>query len=228
MNDDTIVNRWQDGIVTDQDSTPSADPVPEQTAINTVDQLKALADPTRLAILETLMSTGPAPLSVLPVMSVKELAAALGEPQTKLYRHVRVLESAGLIRVAATRMISGIAEQRYQACQRDFDFAANLLRQHVDEAEALMRAVFDQFRNGFLAVRRARPPDDNDADDTSRRATLLIYASGRRTPAQVTAVRASLSEAVAAHFDGEDSDDPEAVPMHVLVSYFLDTDRETG
>ena len=224
MNDDTIVNMWQDGNVTEQDSSPSADPVTEQAAINSVDQLKALADPTRLAILENLMSSSQA----LPVKSVKELAAALGEPQTKLYRHVKVLESAGLIRVAATRMVSGIAEQRYQACQRDLDFAANLLRQNVDEAEALMRAVFDQFRNGFLAVRRARPAGDNDADDTSLRTTLLIYASGRRTPAQVAAVRASLSEAVAAHFDGDDSGDPEAVPMHVLVSYFLDADSETS
>jgi DNA-binding transcriptional ArsR family regulator len=223
VNDDMIVNAWQDGIVTEQDSTPSA--VPEQAVINTIDQLKALADPTRLAILETLMGSGPAPL---PVMSVKELAAALREPQTKLYRHVKVLEAAGLIRVAATRMVSGIAEQRYQACQRDLDFAANLLRQNVDDAEALMRAVFDQFRNAFLAVRRARPPDGNDADDTSLPTTLLIYASGRRAPAEVATIRTSLSDAVAAHFDGDDSGDPESVPMHVLVSYFLDADSETG
>src|SRR5580693_6695424 len=70
-------------------------------AVRTVDSvaaLKAMADPTRLAILAALMRTRD-----LPVMSVKELAAELGEPQTKLYRHVRQLEAAGLIRVASTR-----------------------------------------------------------------------------------------------------------------------------
>jgi DNA-binding MarR family transcriptional regulator len=41
-------------------------------------------------------------------MSVKELAEELGEPQTKLYRHVKQLEAAGLIRIAASRMVSGI------------------------------------------------------------------------------------------------------------------------
>src|SRR5690242_6610077 len=74
-----------------------------------------MADPIRLAILAALMKSR----RNLPVMSVKELAAELGEPQTKLYRHVRQLEAAGLIRVASTRMVSGILEQRYQASQRD-------------------------------------------------------------------------------------------------------------
>jgi DNA-binding transcriptional ArsR family regulator len=222
MNDDTIVNMWQDGIVTEQDSAPSADQVAAQAAIATVDQLKALADPTRLAILEALMATGP---GALPVMSVKELAAELGEPQTKLYRHVRMLESTGLIRVAATRMVSGIAEQRYQACQRDLDFAAGLLRQHADEAEALIHAGFDLFRNGFLAARRAAAQRGDVDDAASPGTTMLAAASGRRTPAEVAAVRASLSEALA-DFHGDDSDDPDAVPMYVLVGYFVEVGRE--
>ena len=48
-----------------------------------VETLKALADPLRLAILAALMQ-GPA--AQPRVMSVKELATELGEPQTKLYR----------------------------------------------------------------------------------------------------------------------------------------------
>jgi DNA-binding transcriptional ArsR family regulator len=226
MNDDTNVNAWQDGIVTEQHSAPSADQVAEQALITTVEQLKALADPTRMAILEQLMmSSGHA----LPVMSVKELAEALREPQTKLYRHVKVLESAGLIRVAATRMVSGIAEQRYQACQRDLDFAAGLMRQHVDEAEALLRAVFDQFRNGFLAARRApSPPDDDNDDATSLRNSQLIFGSSRRTPAEIAAVRARLSETVSAYFDCDDSDEPDAMLMSLLVGDFVHPGNNVG
>jgi DNA-binding transcriptional ArsR family regulator len=44
-------------------------------------------------------------------MSVKELAQHLGEPQTKLYRHVKQLEAAGLIEVAATRMVDRARKQ---------------------------------------------------------------------------------------------------------------------
>jgi DNA-binding transcriptional ArsR family regulator len=223
MNDDMNVNVWQDGVVTERDSSPSANQVAEQTAISTVEQLKALADPTRLAILETLMNSA----RELPVMSVKELAEALHEPQTKLYRHVRVLESAGLIKIAATRMVSGIAEQRYQARQRDLDFAAGLMRQHVDEAEAFIRAGLDLFRSGFLAARRAETARDDGADAASPETTMLIAASGRRTPAEVAAIRASLSEALA-RFRGDDSEDPEAVPMHVLAGYFVEVEGEPG
>jgi DNA-binding transcriptional ArsR family regulator len=225
VNDDTNVNAWQDGIVTAHDSAPSADQIADRASITTVEQLKALADPTRMAILEQLMSSS----QVLPVMSVKELAEALREPQTKLYRHVKVLESAGLIRVAATRMVSGIAEQRYQAGQRDLDFAAGLMRQHVDEAEALLRTVFDQFRNGFLAARRGpSPPEDDHDDATSLRNAVLTFGSSRRTPAQVAALRTRLAETVSAYFDCDDSDEPDAVLVSLLVGDFVHPGNHTG
>src|ERR1039457_5760397 len=98
-------------------------PPPVRT-VDTSDALKAMADPTRLAILAALMKSR----HDLPVMSVKELAAELGEPQTKLYRHVRQLEAAGLIKVASTRMVSGILEQRYQACQQDLMLGRGFLQ----------------------------------------------------------------------------------------------------
>jgi DNA-binding transcriptional ArsR family regulator len=85
--------------------------------IDSVEGLRALADPVRLAILSALEARGPD--DEFPVMSVKEMAQRLAEPQTKLYRHVKQLEAAGLIEVAATRMVSGILEQRYRARQRD-------------------------------------------------------------------------------------------------------------
>ncbi|HEY2270221.1 MAG TPA: helix-turn-helix domain-containing protein, partial [Streptosporangiaceae bacterium] len=106
--------------------TAGAEPLAVRT-VDDVDVLKAMADPTRMAILAALMRTR----RDLPVRSVKELAAELGEPQTKLYRHVRQLEAAGLIRVASTRMVSGILEQRYQASQRDLVLGRGILRAHA-------------------------------------------------------------------------------------------------
>src|SRR5215475_8348684 len=103
--------------MSEQEQPPGHEPLAVRS-VASVDMLRALADPTRLAILSALMERQ----DELPVMSVKELAARLGEPQTKLYRHVRQLEAAGLIRVASTRLVSGIVEQRYQASQRDLMF----------------------------------------------------------------------------------------------------------
>ena len=56
---------------------------PRVREIDSVQGLRALADPVRLAILVALDTR--VPDGALPVMSVKELAQRLGEPQTKLY-----------------------------------------------------------------------------------------------------------------------------------------------
>ncbi len=129
--------------------------LPGVREIDTVEELRALADPVRLAILSALDTQVPG--GELPVRSVKELAQQLGEPQTKLYRHVKQLEAAGLIEVAATRMVSGILEQRYRARQRDLRLSAALFRRHADETEAAIRSAFDAFLTGLFD--RAREDD---------------------------------------------------------------------
>ncbi|HYS40718.1 MAG TPA: helix-turn-helix domain-containing protein, partial [Pseudonocardiaceae bacterium] len=97
-------------------------------AVDDVETLKALSDPTRVAILRALMDGSPTRPAV---MSVKELAERLGEPQTKLYRHVKQLADRGLIRVAETRIVSGIVEQRYQSGQVSLEFEPGFLGRHA-------------------------------------------------------------------------------------------------
>ncbi len=131
--------------------------------IGSVEELRALADPVRLAILSALDTRTPG--GELPVMSVKELAQQLGEPQTKLYRHVKQLEAAGLIEVAATRMVSGILEQRYRTRQRDLRLSSALFRQHAGETEMLIRSAFDAFLNSvFDRARQDGWPSDGPSD----------------------------------------------------------------
>ena len=144
----------QDGGVSEVSG--SADPGTVRAVTACSRTLKALADPLRLAILTALMGAGPR------IMSVKELAAELGEPQTKLYRHVKQLESAGLIRVAASRLVSGILEQRYQACQTDLRLGPGLMRDEAaaDDSAALVTVLLDQYRERFFAARAAAPGED--------------------------------------------------------------------
>jgi DNA-binding transcriptional ArsR family regulator len=73
--------------------------------IDNLETLKVVADPLRLRILELLRR---AP------HTVKQLAAALNVPLKKLYYHVNLLEEHALIRVAGTRVVSGIIEKQYQ------------------------------------------------------------------------------------------------------------------
>jgi DNA-binding transcriptional ArsR family regulator len=176
VNDDGYVRRWQDGDVTSNgDSAPAAD-------IRVVDDaatLKALADPLRIALLRALMH----PPRPRRVMSVKELAEELGEPQTKLYRHIRQLEAVALVRVAASRLVSGILEQRYQACQTALEFGPGALgSQAADtgetaaDAATILRALLTQYGERFLAaaVSQPSPPDDLPAAESYRLPLLAV------------------------------------------------------
>ncbi len=225
MNDDnaTSVSVGSAGGKPGRASRPS--PAPQPSPVRTIagaDELKALSDPTRLAILEKLMPAR----ADLPVMSVKELAEALGEPQTKLYRHVRQLESVGLIRVASSRLVSGILEQRYQAAQHDVQLAPLSVRENADEAEALARTVLDRFRDGFFAAYLAAGPGSPGWQEGDTRA-VLMRSTAKLSPARAAEVRVKLAEVLAC-FNEPDSDDPGAEEMDVLIGYYYPPASEQG
>jgi DNA-binding transcriptional ArsR family regulator len=186
--------------------------------IDSVQGLRALADPVRLAILSALDTHAPG--GELPVMSVKELAQHLGEPQTKLYRHVKQLEAAGLIEVAATRMVSGILEQRYRARQRDLRLSAALFRQHADETEAAVRSAFDAFLTGVFDRARKRdwPPDGPDGPDgqVGQDKPVLLVFDDRVSPEAAERIRARLEEVTQEIARAEAGD----IPVRVAVGFY--------
>jgi DNA-binding transcriptional ArsR family regulator len=223
MNDGMIVSVWQDVFMKEPPEQHPAEAEPDPPAVRTVDDvdmLKAMADPTRLAILAALMKPG------LPVMSVKELAAKLGEPQTKLYRHVKQLEAAGLIRVAGTRLVSGILEQRYQACQRDLTLARGFLYEHADESELVMEAVLERYFEGFRAAFRAdqRPGNEIPADEPYRK-PVLFYSDAKLSPAQAAELVSKLKEIMDSL---KEAKDPESVTLNLLIGSYVPVDPGGG
>jgi DNA-binding transcriptional ArsR family regulator len=220
LNASVIATMWQDVNVSDEPklepgaggaSSPSQPPIPD---IAQVEILKALAAPTRLRIMYALEVGGTRP----QVMSVKDLAEELGEPQTRLYRHVKVLESAGLIEVAATRMVSGILEQRYRATSRDLVLGAGLARAAPDAAEAAVNTMVHMFsRQFFAAYREGRLPEGDIPEDEAYRRPKVLVLSGRLSPARATSIRNKLQK-----IDDElsQADDPDGVPVNILIGFY--------
>ena len=212
------MNTWQDGRVSIE-----VEPVGVRDVAD-AETLKALADPLRLSILAALMRGA----SVRPrVMSVKELAAELSEPQTKLYRHVKLLEATGLIRVAASRLVSGILEQRYQAGQSDLRFGPGLMRDEAtaDETVALVSALFDQYRDRFLAARRADQVRDADfPPGESYRKSVMSLAEVRVPVARAAAIRVRLQDLIE-ELDQPGDETEDGVPVNVLIAYYSPADR---
>jgi len=95
---------------------------------------KAAADPLRIRMGLLLLEEP---------HTVKELAAALDVPPTRLYYHVRLLEEHGLIEVVERRLVSGIEERRYRAIEdrwNALEFPESL-PESEDAVAALLSAV---------------------------------------------------------------------------------------
>ena len=189
---------------------------------------KAMADPVRLAILRQMMS--PTPTGELRNWSAKELATALAEPQTKLYRHIKQLEEAGLVKVAETRLVSGIVEQRYAAAQTSLEIARDFLKRSAtrDETADLFAAGIDAYRRQLLAaVREGRI--DLQAEQVSvpaHRRPLLMFGEVRLPPDRASAFRERLAE-VLEEFVGSEGQIPpytgaDAIELSVMLGCYED------
>ena len=86
--------------------------MPQQEAytLKNLDQMKVLADPLRIRILEAFCAE----------RTTKQVAELLGEKPTKLYHHVDTLERVGLIALSRTRQNRGTLEKYYLAVARTF------------------------------------------------------------------------------------------------------------
>ncbi|MFQ3647980.1 MAG: helix-turn-helix domain-containing protein [Anaerolinea sp.] len=111
-------------------------PAHEQV-INDLETLKVLADPLRLRIRELLAQPS----------TVKQIAAELGIPATKLYYHVNLLEKHGLIAVVESRLVSGIMERVYQVTAYRVQVAPHLLTGDAQNDDTLTRSIISVFNN---------------------------------------------------------------------------------
>lgn len=155
---------------------PTTEPRPDQDlTISSAEQLHALSNPTRWAIIGRL-NQGPA--------SVQELSRAMGTAKGTIGHHVRVLDRAGLIRVVETRRVRGVTEKRYARAGRRFklpegDAAAAIGAKHDVSTLPLRQAVAEARRStggddpstSFILRARMSP-------DRARRFADLLNALG--------------------------------------------------
>jgi DNA-binding transcriptional ArsR family regulator len=116
--------------VRDVPSIPDYD-APETLVVDAPEQLRALADDVRGAIIALLRERA---------HSTQELAAELGIPKGTAGHHVKVLESAGLIQVVRTRQVRAMMEKFYGRTARLFLFNA----ENPADARALAASVLRQ------------------------------------------------------------------------------------
>lgn len=118
-----------------------------EKVITDLEALRIITDPLRLKILEVMAA------DLGRNWSAKEVARAIGTSQTKLYHHLGLMEEHGFLRVAETRLVSGIVERRYAATAQGFRVDRSLLAVGggADAMADAVDAVLDKTRGEILA-----------------------------------------------------------------------------
>lgn len=103
--------------------------------LSNLEQVKVLAVPLRVRILETLQNRP---------MTTKQVAESLGEGVTKLYHHMAALEQAGLVELVETRRNRGAVEKYYRPAAKQFIVDRKLLAgdQATGEVVSQLQAMF--------------------------------------------------------------------------------------
>ena len=102
--------------------------------IKSLERIKAVADPRRLAILRRLMDE-PATLT--------HLGRALGEHPAWIRHHLKLLESAGLVEMTGSQRIGGYVEKYYRASARAYLLQEMLLPNAVESDTIVLAGSHD-------------------------------------------------------------------------------------
>lgn len=106
---------------------PDYDFAQEVLEVTEPEQYRAIGDATRQRIISLLTERA---------ATTSQLAEALGQPKGSVGHHLKVLESAGLIRVVRTRQVRALTEKYYGRTARLFMFS------DMDESEATEPFMF--------------------------------------------------------------------------------------
>ena len=196
-------------------------PLAERT-ISDVETLKALSDPVRLRILETMIQAPD------DAWTVKRIATALGVGPTKLYHHIGILEEHEFIRPAGTRVVSGIIETRYRIAQLGVRLDRSLLSGSASDEgtaaiEEVLGSIFETAREDVGRALRSGELTLDAAGEPSR--GILRQDLTRLSPARAAALRTRLTELLnefEADADGDAS--PDAAPFGLLIALYPVTD----
>jgi hypothetical protein len=211
-------------------------PRQEAYTLRSLDQIKVLADPLRIRVLEAFCQE----------RTTKQVAQLLREKATKLYHHVDALERVGLIALSRTRQNRGTVEKYYLAVARTFradsrafqpkDKGRNEksgLRQMIstifDTTSAELASLADQGGDVELATL-----DDQGADPVEPiEEAMVSFLEIRASKAQLKEIRGKLNEIVrsltaVAEGSTESEDDSEHGRYRLTLAYYPLVEAEPG
>jgi DNA-binding transcriptional ArsR family regulator len=165
------------------------EPQQEPYTLRNLDQIKVLADPLRIRILEAFCEE----------RTTKQVADLLGEKPTKLYHHVDALERVGLIALARTRQNRGTVEKYYLAVARTFRTDSRIFQpkgKGGSEKSAAIRQMVSTIFDTTSAEIVSLADQGEDASKGVEEEGIVSFLEIQGTKAQLKEIRDKLQEIV--------------------------------
>ncbi|WP_291580349.1 ArsR/SmtB family transcription factor [Clostridium sp. UBA6640] len=106
----------------------------DRKVLTTLEEVKAISDPFRYKIIITLIDMNePA--------SVRQIADKMNEMPSKIYYHIKKLESVGIIQTVDNKQIKGNGTKYYELLARNFEIRCS---EEIDEPYKIMHLALEQ------------------------------------------------------------------------------------
>jgi DNA-binding transcriptional ArsR family regulator len=175
-----------------------------------LEQIKVLADPLRLRILELFGEE----------RTTKQVAEILGQPPTRLYHHVAALERVGLVRLARTQQRRGAVEKYYLAVAKTFRGELRLSSsgktRQLREAGHGMAAQILENTSADLGVLLERA----EGPATLKHEVFLSYLEVRASPGELKAIRGKLEKLIKSTSGAPSHADAPRRPFRLTIAFF--------
>ena len=154
---------------------------PAARASRGLEQVRAMAHPLRLRLIE---------LFAREPQTAKQAAQKLGQPPTRLYHHVAILERAGIVRLKETRAVRGATEKYFEIVRGPLtpESGEALKGSTARDHEAIALTLFDRARNEMVRALAAGAADGKQPMIAARAVARLSPADARHVHAELVRV----------------------------------------
>lgn len=175
--------------------------------INDLEQIRLLADPLKLQLLQAFAESA---------KTTKQVAAELSESVTKLYRHVDALHDSGLLEVVEEKQKRGTIERTFRAVAQRFEADHSLFSDEAGQNGAdAVRETLRISEAEILSV-LANASDDEDDDEQA----IIMRIRGKASPEKIAELRATLKEWIDSVLNCDQSPTDDAKEIGGLIAFY--------
>jgi DNA-binding transcriptional ArsR family regulator len=191
-------------------STGGKAPAAEIHRLIDLAQMKVLADPLRIRILELFCEE----------RTTKQVAGILAQPPTRLYHHVAALERVGLIRLARTQQRRGALEKYYLAVAKTFSADARLFSSGASaQVKEATEGVAAQVLENTIGDLRALL-ERGEGLSAVEQEGLLSYLEVRAGPKELKSIRNKLVQVIKSLTEKGPAGGGASSPYRLTIAFF--------